>query len=265
MIHYQHLPFTLPDAVASDRLTLTEVGQAIGHVPEWVVLNLPEYNPDVRYRNIVEEGDVVNSAYAATEYRTIDNGEKVIHIPSDGGIAFRTKTGQINPTRWSGFAYVSAAVPPEDSGEEYTRGQYFGAMHLVDTDDLRPALSLAHVRSGIGRGWYIYENKLIQIAGQPYRLRWQSDEAGVTEPGLVMWTGSIEHGVSIWWNGERKAFNPDDKRPLEAGLDAFQTLFRARGDVGAHGLLNIDLNAPENAGHRIAIEKFMAKKYNIEM
>ncbi|MDW0357820.1 hypothetical protein Q8G38_00660 [Halomonas venusta] len=263
MMYYQHLPFSLPDAVASDRVTITEVGQAIGHVPEWVVLNLPQYNPDVRYRNVVEEFDVVSSAYAEPNYRTLDNGEKVIHIPSDGGIAFRTTTGHINPERWSGFAYVNAAVPPDEGVEEYYRGQYFGALHLVDTEDLRPTINLAHVRSSSDRGFYIYENRLIQEAGQPYRLRWLSNEAGVTEPGIVMWTFSVENGLSIWFNGERKAVNTDDKRPLETGFDAFQILFRARGDVGVHGLLNIDLNAPENAGHRIAIEKFMAKKYGI--
>lgn len=260
MIYYQYLEVELPESASSQRLPINEpVNQALGDVPGFVILNLPEYNPDVRYRNIAAEFDVVNSGYAAPEYATLPSGERVFLIPDGGGVGFQPLKSRVNPERWSGFAYLNA---PAEQGI-YARGQYFGADDSLDPQDSRIALSLAHVRTtGSQRGFYIYENKRIREEGQPVRLSWLTDD-GVTTPGLVMWTFSVEHGLSIWWNGERKAVNTEDKRPLETGIDEIRTLFRARGDVGVHGLLNIDLNAPENAGYRVAIEKFALNKYGI--
>lgn len=257
MILYQFMDINLPDAAPAQQLPIDEpINAALGDIPGWVILNDPDYNPDVRYRNIIQEDDIVDSSYSLPTYAT-KNGEKVFRISDSEGIGFLPRAVPLDPDRWSGFAFVD---PPEEQGE-YPRGQYFGADDLVEGSDDAIALSLAHVRTpGFQRGYYIYENRVIRVSGQPVRLQWNTIDEG---PGVVIWTFSVEHGLSIWFNGVRRAVNPDDKRPLEFGLEDLRTLLRARGDVGVHGLLNIDLNAPENAGHRKAIERYAMQKYGI--
>lgn len=257
MIKYQRIAgITLPTDTGLPTVNRTAEGVAMGAIPGWSIMFDPAYATPASLRNRAQPDNNIPVTTGALAAGTI-NAQPSINITSDTlvGGAGEIK-GALNPDAISGFAVLGGL------GSSPVNRHYIFRPNIQQSDVICPAFAFVNV-SGQASA-VIYENSVSQ-PGQPQRLSYRFDAFLQPAPHLVMWTASIENGVSIWIDGIQRAVNADDKRAMNFGLAAgdIGSFVGARGNFGHAGLLNIDLAAPENTGHRRAIERFMMQKYGI--
>lgn len=81
----------------------------------------------------------------------------------------------------------------------------------------------------------------------------------------MLWSFSIERGLTIRRNGLEVGRNDTDRRRLTAGYAANQWRMFSfmRGLFGMSGLINRDLAALENWSHLTSLETFLMQKYAV--
>lgn len=267
MLRYQRINgVRLENTNGLPTIQRTPEGAAMGAVPGWVDLIDPDYMN-------VDEGWVRNRAAARSKYPNVATPAVVSQFPN-GASAFQMLSGQtlriesdavapaIDPTQWSVFTVCMPQPIDGGSGVDSVcvlRGQdnnhsLIGLRVDFTRDFGRPTIR-TYNQYGIG-------------VQNPARLSYNGlNIYTLSEPALVMFTGSTRDGLRIFVNGEEVAAAPSDKRPLEIGYEGGENqraYFRgARGLFGMTGALSIDLGWAEHAGYRRAIEAFLMGKYQI--
>ncbi|MDW0360796.1 hypothetical protein Q8G38_15900 [Halomonas venusta] len=257
MIKYQRISgITLPNDNGLPTVNRTPEGVAMGAIPGWSIMFDPAYSAPSTLRNRAQPNNNVPVTTGSLDAGVISDQPSLdITVDTVVGGAGGIK-GALNPGAISGFCVVAGL------GDSPVDRHYIFRPINQQSDVICPSFAFVTV-SGTA-GVYIYENSVSQ-PGQPTRLSFSFNDLLQPEPHLVMWTASVVNGVSIWVDGVRVAYDPNDKRPMDFGLEPgdIAAFINTRGNFGHAGLLNIDLNAAENGGHRRAIERFMMQKYGI--
>lgn len=168
----------------------------------------------------------------------------------------------VNPTAWSFFmpvrevldqTSINAALLGNSGTAAAVAGQIWPNLYIRND---RKALV-------IGEWWRASQADMVST-NVAIRLLALHDFVPGT-PAFVMATFSVANGLRLFINGKQAAVAATDKRPLTHGRIAGEwgTMRNSKLKAGMHGLLSIDLGAPENAGHRKVIEDFMLAKYGI--
>lgn len=255
MIKYQKIQgVSLSDDTGLAKIPVSDEGRAMGSVPGWQVLFDPSYAENGRIRNRAQPSD---NHPADSGPITIGDmsGQAIFDQELDGVIA-RHSLGAVNPNAWSVFwcgkfdavSNVPRIVAPQ-------------------VDDFNEETDFVLNVGFTDNGSEIFVNQNSQFNNNPVRLGYAPPSifSDRTEFSLLMATFSTTGGLKIYDGGELVASDPTDTTPLNGALDpgAFRWWRFMRGQWGMSGLLNIDLGATENTGHRRAIEKFLMAKYGI--
>lgn len=256
MIHYQRISgVTLEGSASLPTIQRTPEGEAMGAVPGWNVLFDPSYSDSGGVRNRAQPNNTAPVTEGAVQIGDIagaDAFDLVDEMRLGGEF-----NAPLNPSAVTAFTVVeSLRTSPINRHYPFTPIAH-------QDEQLSPVFAFATVSGQASI--VVYEHSLVDNPGAPQRLNHRFDGLLDASPHLVMWTASSETGVSIWVDGQRVAHDANDTRPLEFGTEegALRSFVSARGKFGMTGLLNIDLSAPENTGHRRAIEKFLMTKYGI--
>lgn len=256
MIKYQKVNgVSLSDDTGLTKIPVSDEGRAMGSVPGWQVLFDPSYAVDGRIRNRAQPGDNELPIVGPMPISERD-GQDIFDQESDPLIARHSK-GAVNPNAWSVFwcgraDVVSGAVPRIVAPVENDYEEEEDFVLNVGTASDGYTVNI-YQQSG-------FVTNTIRLGYQP-----NTSLGNRTEFSLLMATFSTDGGLKIYDGGELVASDPSDTTPLNAALEpgAFRWWRFMRGQWGMSGLLNIDLGAPENTGHRRAIEKFLMAKYDI--
>lgn len=256
MIKYQKVSgVTLDSSSGLPSITSTPEGLAMGSVPGWAVFIDPDYSDGTSVRNRA----IANTVPALSDPAdfTQINGQTAFNLTEVNPSQIESPGGDINPDRWTVF-FVSS----DTSEHPNTTRQHVVTPYVAASDVVCLHISVVNTTSAVAVT--IYENSE-RSAGQPYRLAHENSGLDSSDPSLIMCTFSIERGLSIFKNGEMVADEPNDLRPLNYGTkgDEYAMMMYRLCKQGMAGILNTDLSAPENTGHRRAIEKFLMSKYGI--
>lgn len=255
MIKYQKIQgVNLSDETGLSKIPVSDEGRAMGSVPGWQVLFDPSYAGDGRIRNRAQPSD--NETHDSGPMTIGErDGQDVFDQESDGVIARHTK-GAVNPSAWSVFwcgkmdavSNVPRIVAPQN--DDFNEESDF-------------VLNVGFTNTG-GR---LFIGQQSRFNNNPERLSYSPSGAFASreEFSLLMATFSTTEGLKIYDGGELVASDSSDTTALNGALEpgAFRWWRFMRGQWGMTGLLNIDLGAPENTGHRRAIERFLMDKYGI--
>ncbi|RUR51426.1 hypothetical protein [Vreelandella populi] len=232
-------------------IEITAEGRAMGAIPFWNTMLDPNY---------VSGGKVRNRAVKATLQENTDgtpptfgefpNGERAfsqIVTPLNRSAA----ATDMNPNRWTVFV-----VQRGDASAPASR-EVLRTVAGVGAGEFSPRMGI----NASGDRASIYKSS----SDAALRLGYTPESNYLNRTVLLMFTFSIERGLAIFENGELVASAPDDVQPLTAGYSAGEYAWHRQmaGLVGMAGLLDADLSAPENAGYRRAIERFLMTKYGI--
>lgn len=258
MIKYQRISgVKLGESTQSVKVITTPEGRAMGAIPGWSVFVDPAYaSPDyARNRAVSSSTPYFSGAIAFSEIE----GEPAFNFSNEQPGRLQAPIGgEINKDRWSVF-FVTAGASGEGSSSSPRQ-------EIVSPSDSEVEGLCLRIVIASPPSWpvSIYEGAG-RDDGQPRRLDYLGTELGGETPALIICTFSIEHGLAIWRDGEKVAEDSSDRRPLTAatGPGDYEMFRYRRGKQGMAGILNIDLSAPENTGHRRAIEKFLMSKYDI--
>lgn len=257
MIKFQRISGVNLDAENLPVINITPEGEAMGAVPGWGVYVDPKTNPD--------GGQTVRNQAIRNGNATQDSGSRVVvlgdingtpafdHTSESGQFNVDLPVNGINPEAWSVFFALSSGSGPNVQTIFAERP----AVAAGDGIGLNVALNAA------GTNVLVYEGTGTGT-GQISRF----DTTSVLSngvPSLIMVTFSTSRGFALYKNGQLVNSDDSDKRPLtnSQNANAVRHGFAARGLQGDMGILNIDLGAPENTGHRRSIEKFLMDKYGI--
>lgn len=255
MIKYQKIQgVELAEVSSLPKIEQTPEGLAMGGIPGWVAFVDPAYivrspgqvrNRAIRNTMGSATSDVVNGSFA--------NGALSFDHTADP-FNLTLPVNGINNDAWSVFfvANVTSGI-----GVQYI----FRSSPIISSGD-GVGTSVGFGASG---GHIIVYEPSEADDGNPQRLSYNGAFASVDRAQLFMVTFSTTHGLKIYVDGALVASDPDDKAPLTNGheIDSLLMYRSTRGDHGMGGLLNIDLSAPENTGHRRAIGRFLMAKYGI--
>lgn len=260
MIRYQRISgVTLKDPTGLPGIEITPEGQAMGAVPGWSVFLDPSYSQDdppfIRNRAQPNGNDPLS--LGEFEYGEINGNTAFLMTNEAGGAVHEPQKGAIDPERWTVFFVCDDLVQTEPTQIPRI---------IAPVDDGAGGIALNFGYNSTSTGIIVYEE--VQFApGNPTRLRYDPPTRLFLResPSLIMATFSIERGINIFDGGELVESEPNDTRPLTVATGAGESrwLRFMRGKVGMCGLLNADLSAPENTGHRRSIERFLMDKYGI--
>lgn len=256
MINYQVINgVSLDSATALPRISRTPEGIAMGAIPGWAVFVDPAYATSQGVRNRAQPSSVPEFSNDAL-LSSINESAAFEFTEEQFATLQAPISGDINPERWTAFFVTS-----ELTENPFTSRQEIISPVLEESGVVCLRIILTEA---VGEAVSVYENS-VRSTGQPIRISYDNAELSDAAPSLLMCTFSVERGLSIWRNGEQVAVNSDDKRPLTFGTGGsdYEMFHYRRGKQGMTGVLNIDLSAPENSGHRRAIEKFVMNKYGI--
>lgn len=259
MIKYQKIQgVKLSEATSLPNIVRTPEGVAMGAVPGWAVLLDPAYVSISDNTVLNRARGVVSSADNTLTFNDLPSGHPAFFAGITGGSSSPINidgTADINPSAWT-VIYVGR--PQENDS--------FIPRICIPKSGASEVMSLNIGLAADTRSTNIYENS-INVGGQPIRLSYEpsnnfSERDSAT---LLMYTFSEDRGLAIFDGGEKVAEDISDTRPLDFGTAAGEWGFgiSLNGWHGLYGLLNIDLGAPENTGHRRSIEKFLMDKYDI--
>lgn len=260
MIRYQKISgITLEGNAGLPRVQITPEGRAMGAVPGWSVFLDPSYsqiNPQyIRNRAQPDGNDLVSDG--SFEYDEINGNTAFLMTNEAGGMAHRPQKGNIDPDRWTVFFVGADMVATKPTAIPRI---------IAPVDDTLEGVALNFGYNSTGAAIVLYEQAQFD-PGNPIRLRYDPlTPLFVREsPTLIMATFSVERGINIFDGGSLVKSEPNDTRPLTIAIGKEESRwFRfVRGKFGMCGLLNTDLSAPENTGHRRAIERFLMTKYGI--
>ena len=260
MIKYEQLENISLNTSTLGKLTLTEEGKALGHIPGWKMLVDPAYrsNGTKGLRNRALPGNFLVGTEDIVD-KTFQNGAAGFSSTSVGYSNAPLANFNINPTEWTYFGVLEASVVTNTSflarsimgpgGDEVGLYIFITASGALAIDSKQPAPPYVYrLRS---KDW---------VLGQ---------SAGAK---LLMITFSVEKGLKLYINGGLSAENTTDTQPLTASLvaaGAFRLFQQTPSDLenpivfGNQGFLDIDLSKTENIGYRKQIERFMKTKYGI--
>lgn len=228
----------------------------MGAVPGWVAYHDPDYASEEFSLNRAQGvNDVARFPLVFSEF---GNGQKCFGEDIAGpGFAINMNVS-LNPNAWTAFHVIQ----PVDGGSGLGPAKLVRWNQAAQEGDI--TLDIGFNRVNIDP-YIVYESPTDPTSGSgETRLTYDGGLADRTIPTLMMTTFSIENGLQIFDNGSLVESATNDKRPLTQGLDGDQSFFRnSRGRFGLAGILNTDLGAPENTGHRKAIERFVMQKYGI--
>ncbi|MGP9696231.1 hypothetical protein ACT3UG_01330 [Halomonas sp. AOP27-A1-34] len=256
MIQFQTINgLSLNTPTSLPRIQRTPEGIAMGAIPGWSVFIDPAYANSGSARNRAQPNRV--PMFSGDIIFTTINGKPGFNLTNDFPARLMGPIGgEINPERWSVFFVTS----------EMSINTYESRQEIISPiEELSSGICLRITMTEFaGYAVSIYEHSN-RSPGQPIRLSYENAALNSAAPSLIMCTFSVENGLSIWRNGIKVAAAENDKRALTFATDRDDyEMFRfRRGKQGMTGLLNIDLNAPENAGYRRAIEKYLMGKYSI--
>lgn len=260
MIRYQKITGVSIGDNSLPTVHQTPEGRAMAAIPGWKMLIDPDYATSTGVRNRAAPSSVAPLPGGDLFLGEFENGAPAFAIPDDesGQIGAPIPGCDINPEGFSFFWVVSDFAG--QAGRHYV-------LRTLEQEEGVIAPSIAMVRFAEEDWVTVYEDS-VNATGRPVRLNLTltgSERLTLSTPRLIMVTFSTAHGLSIYVDGEMKASDPSDTRPLNFGFngDELAAFISLRAKMGMAGLLNIDLNAPENTGHRRAIEKFLMDKYGI--
>lgn len=258
MMRYQRVSgVQLKNSNGLPTITRTPEGEAMGGIPDWVALIDPAYvdqaNKTVRNRVIAR----TNAPVTNLPMGSFPNTQPAFYPTEGGANSLQVNPGgDINPNAYTVFAVLMPE--PNETGSRQLISYSFGNGSTPQKIRLGASVSAS--------GNILSFVDSFGVNG----IRLATKDIGLTArvvPTLAMWTFSTEAGLAIFDNGKKVASAPGDKRPLDEGYRSgeWRMFANGRGRFGMCGVLNIDLSLQENAGHRLAIERFMAKKYGIPM
>lgn len=269
MIKYMRVSgVTVDNATGLSTVTRTPEGIAMGAIPEWDMLIDPAFvdgsQSSVRDRAKpnsfgVSFGTSINPAIQTGQF---ENGEPAIQRANGNqdGTGF-ILPATVNPDAWTLFFVVRVT-----SDNTSAAMRIFANASSLSGDGKIGLYVAISGGSSLGNNLTLFEQ--FNGIGGPLSVTRLQASVNLTDdvaPSLLMVTFSTKLGTSIYKNGTRLAANANDKRPLTIGLNSGENnaLINSTGRYGYMGLINSDLNATENTGHRRAIEKFLMAKYDI--
>lgn len=264
MIKYQRISgVSISEGAELPSITSTPEGRAMGAVPGWQAMIDPAYSNPLELSALNRAtGDQcpVTVISSMTIGQMSGNPSFDLRSSDDSKRAFINPNGvNLDPNRWTVFSVVNyGAKPPE----AVSGGQWIIRAANTDVPPDSLYLSVA-VPNGTGNAFYVQEGS----TGSPERIVGNLSPSLLERntPTLLMATFSVERGLTIYDNGKQIARNESDTRPLTYALEGSELRFFQEGysEYGMSGVINQDLSAPENTGHRRAIEKFLMTKYDI--
>lgn len=239
----------------------TPEGRAFGSLPNRAVLNtyreefIAENGLGVRNRampDTVAEDNYTGHFY---QFGTFPNGAEGFDAGADPDTNPLSVSGtvDIDPERWSMFF-----VYYQENGGYSARQLMVSPVDEGTDDVVTPHIGVGSDLKFIN----VYENNNLS-SGQPTRASYSVPAEERTPIRYVMVTFSVEHGVSLYYNGKLVDSDETDKRPLDTSYKAgeYQILRRTDGILGTAGIYNMDLSAPENAGYRAAIDEYVKNHF----
>ena len=255
MIKYQKIQgVELTEVSSLPKIEQTPEGLAMGGIPSWVAFVDPNYVVEspgqVRNRAIP---NAMGSATSDVATGNFANGE-ISFDHTEDPFNLTLPVNGIDNNTWSAFFVANV-----EGGSGIQR--IFRSSPTLEEGEgvgLNVAFNIS------GDRIIVYEPS-DSSSGQTQRLSYTGGFDEIDRAQLFMVTFSTTHGLKIYVDGELVASEPGDKAPLTNGHEVSNLLMyrSTRGDYGMGGLLNIDLGASENTGHRRAIEKFLMDKYGI--
>lgn len=245
---------------ALPQVNITPEGQAMGAVPGWAVMLDPTYielptgfSGETALNRA--SGRLVSATRDSTDPEKVEeDGLDFIRAYGDSYLQFLGDR-DIDPERWS-----MVAVFKKDPDSTNRPRNFIVISEPGDTGE-GISLSISHSTQSGRVIVYEYDEN---VENMPQRI---SADASLldNELKLVIVTFSVDNGLKIYVDGELLAEEPDDRRPLTHGFEAgeYRLMRFFRGQWGMVGMLNTDLGAAENTGHRRAIEKFLMDNYSI--
>lgn len=266
MIHDEKLEnVTLNNATGLPSLPpMTLEDEAIGSINGWVAMVNPRLDEGDEVVSRAWGGQLMSNDYGASvgiNYGTFPNGQRCIDVDYDQRVRFNPPEMQLNPDAWS----VVVVVLPRASDNPGQPIPRVVRPNTTTNDDSTVSLNV---------GWRAGSAATVEISeqarsssGNPTRLAYTPSTplANRATPSLLIYTGSVDRGLSIYDGGELVATNPDDTRPIEHFLGDGQTSFyhNCEGQLGPVGIMGVDLNSPQRAGDRQIISEFLLNLYGI--
>lgn len=254
MLRYQKLTgVTLSNTVGLPTIA-PRPEDVMATIPGWVSLIDPDFvaadGKTVRNRALPRSHAVAVNASINTE--DWGSGQRAFGRNGTTVSPSTYSTGAIDPTQFSFFMPIKRYQALSSA-----QRMLCNRPSLVDVGDIAP-----HCEIGSGGQ---------QLWVRPFHWSGVTQAARMTvthdftQPTLVMLTFSVARGLAVWANGSLIGENRDDKRPLTKafGSGDWGSMWSTDMLMGMHGVLNVDLSAPENAGHRRTIEGYLMQKYGI--
>lgn len=250
--------------VSGPSVGLLPEDEALGYIPDWALFLDPDY--------------LVGTGAGGGLYNRVDNA-RLTNRASETGAAAAVPVGVLPGSGLPAFAPSSSAVMSitspvpinRDRWTFFTVGQYEtsgNSQHLAVSMEANVAAD-----PGINPrvGATPSANELVvwtygAYGDQSERRRIGSGALLLTSRvSLLLWSFSIERGLTLRANGAEVKRAANDRRPLTAGYLANQWRLFAfmRGKFGMTGLINRDLTSPENAAHLASLEGFMMQRYSL--
>lgn len=250
--------------VSGPAVGLLPEDEALGYIPDWALLLDPAY--------------LVGTGTSGGLYNRVDNA-RLTNRAGETGAAAAVPVGVMPGSGLPAFAPSASAVMSitspvainRDRWTFFTVGQYEASSNsqqlavaleanVADAAGINPRVGVTMVANEAAVWTYG------AYGDQSDRRRIGSGALPLTgRVNLLLWTFSIDRGLTIRANGTEVKRAANDKRPLTAGYLASQWRLMSlmRGKFGMTGLINRDLTSLENAAHLVALEQFLMQRYGV--
>ncbi|WP_193090871.1 hypothetical protein [Halomonas colorata] len=234
-------------------IEITPEGRAMGAIPFWNTLLDPDYVSDNKIRNRAIKATLQNNEDPGTyTFSSFANGARAFNYPSGSENLLRSLSStDINPERWTVFVVQR---PNSDAAQAR---EVLRSIDSAPADEFSPRMGINTANSRAS----IYKSS----SDATLRLGYTPPVNYNNRTVLLMFTFSVERGLAIFEDGVLGAAAPNETQPFTFGYQAGAVGWNRQmaGLVGMAGLLDADLSAPENAGYRRSIERFLMTKYGI--